>query len=101
MVGSILNTQLDEIRRLLKQNKVKKAYLFGSACTGKFNKESDIDILIVFKDGLDPIEYGNLWWDLYFSLENLLHRKIDLITEGTIKNPYLLKEIERTRQEIL
>lgn len=101
MINSILNAQLGEIRSLLKQKKVKKAYLFGSVCTDKFGKESDVDLLISFLDGLSPIEYGNLWWELYFSLEDLLHHKIDLVTEGTIKNPYLLMEIEKTKQEIL
>jgi hypothetical protein len=101
MVNSFINTHLDEIRELLRQKKVKRAYLFGSVCTGKFDRESDVDILISFQEGLSPIEYGNLWWDLYFSLENLLHLKIDLVTERTIRNPYLLKEIKRTRQKIL
>jgi hypothetical protein len=65
--------------------------------TEKFNQKSDIDLLINLQDGLEPIEAGGHLWDLTFELEDLLHRKVDLVSERSIKNPYFLKEIGATK----
>jgi predicted nucleotidyltransferase len=46
---------------------------------------------------LEPIEAGGHLWDLTFELEDLLHRKVDLVSERSIKNPYFLKEIGATK----
>ncbi|MBF0516449.1 MAG: nucleotidyltransferase domain-containing protein [Nitrospirae bacterium] len=89
------------MQELLKIKNVEKAYIFGSACTDKFNDNSDIDILISIDEGLDISEYGKCFWNIQFGLEDLLYRKIDLITEMSMKNPYFRLEVDTMKVSIL
>lgn len=45
-----LNINIKELTRLCAIYNVEKMYLFGSALTSNFNKESDVDFLVRFKD---------------------------------------------------
>ena len=48
-------TLLDEIvRRLVKALEPVKIYLFGSHAAGKPGRDSDVDLLVVVPEGLDP-----------------------------------------------
>jgi len=100
MINNKFQKYLPQVIQLLKKHKVRNAYLFGSAVTEKFNEKSDIDLIIKFDDALDPLEKGELMWNLEFALEDMLHRKIDLIQESTPKNPYFIKEINETKTMI-
>lgn len=101
MIAKIVDNKLTEIINLLKSKKVKNAYIFGSACREDFKDDSDIDFLIKFDDNLDYNEYGQLWWEIYFGLEDLLHKKIDIINEDKINNPYLKREINKNKIKII
>jgi predicted nucleotidyltransferase len=101
MIHTEVQTHLPELRKLLLSKKVESAFLFGSACTDHLTDKSDIDIIIKFKDGIDPVLQGDLWWEIYFSLEELLKRPIDLLTERSIENPYFKSEIEKSKVMIL
>lgn len=96
-----MNTEIEKSKQklinLLSQHKVKRAYFFGSATSEKFTEKSDIDLLISFQDDLDPLESGELWWSLYDELKNLFGRNVDLVTEKSLKNPYFIEEMERTK----
>lgn len=86
-----------EISKICESFDVREMYIFGSACTDKFNPNSDIDILISFKD--IPIEkYTDNYFELHHRLEKLFGRKIDLLTEYSLSNPYLIESIEETKQ---
>jgi predicted nucleotidyltransferase len=79
---------------------VEKFYLFGSALTSRFNeKNSDIDVLIETADLL-PEEKGELLLILWEDLEKLFNRKVDLLTENSLRNPYLTREIKQPRKRI-
>lgn len=77
-----------EIQDILKVNreilekrfKVKEIGIFGSCARDKMTKNSDIDILVSFKE---PI--GWEFVDLKEYLENVLGCKIDLVTVGALK----------------
>lgn len=99
-MNSIITSRLGEIRKILKENQVRRAYAFGSVCTDQFNEKSDVDILIAFDDELDPITYGTNYFIVVQELENLFQRHVDLITERTIRNPYFKKVIEQTKTPI-
>ena len=72
-------------------------YAFGSAITEKFDtQKSDID-LIVEVDEVDPVKRGNYLISLWDNFELFFHRKVDLLTESSIKNPYLKNNIESTK----
>jgi len=83
---------------MLKQHKVERAYAFGSLCTDQFDDNSDIDLLISFNEGLNPVDQGEQWWDLYDSLKDYLHREMDLVTEKSLHNPYFIRELNQTKQ---
>ena len=100
MLNSIIKNNLEEIKRLLSQYKVKRAYAFGSVCTDKFNDESDIDLLISFQDGMEPLERGENWWTLLYALQNLFDREVDLVSEETLSNPYFIKSVDERKELI-
>ena len=82
---------------LCKKYDVKTMYVFGSAATDTLNKNSDIDILITFKD--IPIHtYTDNYFELHDKLEELFNRNVDLITENSLSNPYLINSIDKTKQ---
>jgi len=96
-----INIYLPLIISLFEKHKIKDAYLFGSAITDKFDeKKSDVDFLVNFIDGIDPLEKGELLWNLRFSLEDNLNRPVDLITETSLKNPYFIEEINEKKVKI-
>ncbi len=97
MIHSSIQNMLPELIRLLKSHRVKRAYAFGSVCTPYFNSSSDVDILISFEDGIDPVEYGDLYWSLYEKIPALLHRPVDLLTEKQLRNPYFIKVMNNTK----
>jgi predicted nucleotidyltransferase len=53
--------------------------------------------LILFKDL--PFEtYTDNFFELHQKIEDLLQRKIDLITENSLSNPFFIESIEETKQ---
>lgn len=80
----ILNKLAENIRTIRKFG-VKRIGLFGSAVRGELEIESDIDILVEFEE--EGEKCSNLM-NLYFYLQDLLSKKIDLVTPESI-SPYL------------
>jgi predicted nucleotidyltransferase len=100
-VKTSINMYLPLIISLFEKHKVKNAYLFGSVITDQFDEEkSDVDFLVNFIEGIDPLEKGELLWNLRFSLEDNLKRPIDLITESSLKNPFFIDEVNETKVKI-
>jgi uncharacterized protein len=93
----LIQARLPEVINLLRKHKIKNAFMFGSAVTPRFGAESDIDLLINFKEGIDPLEAGEHWWDLHDELRDLFNREIDLVTERSLKNPYFINELNSTK----
>ena len=92
-----IKDKLDDLKKLCQDYDVKTMYVFGSACTDKFNDKSDIDILISFKD-LSIEKYTDNYFELHYKLEELFNRKIDLLTENSLSNPYFIESIGETKQ---
>ena len=86
-----------EIERLCKAYHVKRLYAFGSVLTEKFNSNSDIDLLVDFRD-LRLEDYADNYFDFKFSLEEIFKRPVDLLEEKAMKNPYLRASILQQRQ---
>ncbi|AWA30941.1 nucleotidyltransferase [Flavobacterium magnum] len=96
---SFLENHISDISKLCKNHKVKALYAFGSVLTEKFNEESDVDLVVDFQP-LDVLDYADNYFDLKFSLEDILKRPIDLLEEKAIKNPYFRKNLNEQRQLI-
>ena len=88
---------------LCRRYPVERLYLFGSILTDEFDPEkSDVDVQAFFEplSDQDPIERGEKMWRFWEELEILFGKKVDLLTRPFIRNPYLRKEVETTRQLI-
>ena len=71
--------------------------LFGSFVRNEQKNNSDIDLVVEFKDGKK--NYNN-FIHLAFYLDELLGRKVELVTPQSISpyiKPYIMQEIEYVR----
>jgi predicted nucleotidyltransferase len=93
----IIREKLNDLQRLCLDYDVKTMHVFGSVCTENFNENSDIDILIAFKD-ISVDKYTDNYFALHDKLEDLFQRKIDLLTENSLSNPYFIESIEETKE---
>jgi predicted nucleotidyltransferase len=94
---NIIDQNIDKIKDLCFRHKVDKLFVFGSVLSNRFKKSSDVDFIVDFRD-FDVYEYADNYFDLKFSLEDILKRKIDLLEDKAIKNPYLRQSIDATKQ---
>lgn len=94
---NLIEIHKPELKRLCEKYDIKTMYLFGSATTTEFNDKSDIDILISFKE-ISFEKYTDNYFDLHEKLETLFNRKVDLLTERSISNPYFIQSVELTKQ---
>lgn len=96
---NLVEKYLNQIIELCKAHKVKTLYVFGSVLSPKFNKESDIDLLVDFQP-IDVLEYGDNYYAFKFALEDMLKREIDLLEQQAIKNPYFLESLDQSKRLI-
>jgi predicted nucleotidyltransferase len=94
-----LDNYYNNLTNLCKQYNVKTLYAFGSVLTDRFGAGSDVDLIVDFEDM--PVEnYADNYFDFKFSLEDMLHRPIDLLEEKAIHNPYFKRRINPQKQLI-
>ncbi len=81
-------------RDKLKKLKVIRIGLFGSVLKGKNKKKSDVDILVKFSENT----FDN-YAELIILLEKILKKKVDLVTEPSLRPElaYVKKEAEYVR----
>lgn len=96
---TVLDNYKKDIRLLCSNHKVKELYAFGSVLSDKFNRDSDIDLLVSFQP-IDISLYADNYFDFKFSLQNILKRPVDLLEEKAIKNPYFKQSIDKKKQLI-
>ena len=98
---SIIELNIQRIFELCKRYKVKTLYVFGSILTSRFHKDSDIDLLVKFdKEKISLAEYADNYFDLQFALEDIFNRKVDLVCDDAIKNPYFRREVDAKKKLI-
>ena len=83
-----------EFLSLCHQHNIRSLYAFGSATNDSFDAErSDIDLLVDLYDN-DPIRKGEELLSLWDDFELFFRRKVDLLTHGSIRNPFLRRNID-------
>ncbi len=88
------------ISDLCRRHEVKRLDLFGSAARGDFQPEhSDLDFIVQFRR-TGYAGYADAFLEFAEALEHLLGRKVDLLTERMIRNPYFRAAVEATRQVV-
>ena len=93
---NLIDSNIDNVRTLCKLHKVHRLFVFGSVLTGRFQKDSDIDLVVDFQ-GVDLYDYADNYFDFKFSLEDLFRRDVDLLEDKAIRNPYLRKSIDSSK----
>lgn len=96
---SPVEKNIDKIIALCEKYRVSKLFVFGSILNDNFKSTSDIDLLVDFLD-VDLYNYADNYFDFKISLEKLLNRKIDLLENNAINNPYLRESIDSSKQMI-
>jgi len=87
----------NEFLTLCEKHDVKTLYAFGSSINENFKEESsDIDLLIELNTQ-DPLQRGENLLNIWDKLEAFFHRKVDLLTNSSIKNPILRKNIDSSK----
>ena len=95
-----IREKIEALRDLCVKHRVERLDLFGSATGDDFDPAtSDLDFLVEFEP-MPPIEHAGSFFGLLADLERLFRMRIDLLEREPIKNPYLWKSIERSRQSL-
>lgn len=97
--GMIIYMKISSIRLkilpILKKQGIKKAAIFGSFARGQERPESDIDLLLQFKNVPSLLEMA----DLKLKLEKKVGRKFDLLTYDGVNTS--LRKIVLDEQKII
>ena len=99
---ALVQDNIQPIRDLCKKHHVRTLYLVGSAVKeNHFTDKSDVDFLYKFrKEDIGEMDYADNYFDLLFSLQYMLNRKVDLVAEEKMKNPYFIESINKSKQII-
>ena len=87
-MNNLIISNKASILKLAQQHGIKNIRLFGSMVRDEATNESDVDFLVDLEDGRDLFDLGELLMDL----QDLLHRKVDLVT-GTSLHPKIKTQI--------
>jgi predicted nucleotidyltransferase len=90
-----LDDKLPQIAEICRRHGVRELALFGSALGPHFRADSDIDFLVEFLPDkkIDLFEYAGM----QIELEELLERKVDLVSKRGLK-PLIREDVlSRTR----
>ena len=70
---------------------VKRLDAFGSAARGTSTASSDVDLLVEFRE--PEIRPARRFFGLLHQLEDSLGCEVDLLTLGSLRNPYFRKRV--------
>ncbi len=84
----LLAVKRESILHLAELHGASNVRVFGSVARGDATTESDVDFLVDMDEGRSLLDLVGLWQDL----QDLLGRKVDVITDGGI-SPYLRAKI--------
>jgi hypothetical protein len=88
----------DKIADFCRRWQVKELAIFGSALGDDFRPDSDVDVLVVFRDDAK--------WDLFDhmkaeeELKQIFGREVDLVEKRAIRNPFRRHHILRNCEVI-
>lgn len=97
---STISQQRDQIAQICKRLGIAKLEVFGSAARGlDFDvAKSDADFLVEYQPGT-PRGLES-YVGLKLALEACLKRPVDLVEPARLRNPYVLADINRSREVV-
>jgi uncharacterized protein len=94
----VLEGHRPELVDLCRKYHVRRLDVFGSAARGDFNEHSsDVDLLVEFDD-MPHADRADAYLGFLMAVEALLRRRVDLVELGAVRNPYLRRGIEESRE---
>ena len=79
-LDELVKEKREDILKLAAKHGARNVRVFGSVARGEAGPESDIDLLVDMDPGRSLLDLGGLWSDL----NELLGRKVDIVTEKSI-----------------
>lgn len=92
-----INYNIDHLNKLCVKYNVEKMYFFGSVLNSKFNENSDVDLLVKFRE-MELAAYFDNYINFKEQLAELFGREVDLLEEQTLRNPVLIKSINNSKE---
>lgn len=78
--------------------RVRRLDAFGSSVGVDFDEQSsNVDLLVQFED-LPHSEHADAYLGFLTAVEALIQRRVDLVEMGAVRNPYLRKGIDESRE---
>ena len=98
MVSPKLPVPETKIRAFCRLWKVTEFALFGSILREDFRPDSDVDVLVSFV----PDARWSLWdlTEMQQELEAIFGRSVDLVENGTLRNPFRRQAILSTKEVV-
>ncbi len=79
-IDDLLKDKRDAILKIASRHGAKNVRVFGSVARGQARSDSDVDFLVDLEPGRSLFDLGGLLMDL----QDLLERKVDVVTESSI-----------------
>jgi len=96
---ALVDDQRPAIEALCKRYGVARLEVFGSAADGTFDPQtSDVDFLVTFGPPPEGMDAADQYFGLLFDLEVLFGRRIDLVCEKAMRNPYFIRSVNAGRR---
>ena len=86
-----------DIEHICQELALQRLDLIGSAARDDFSAESDIDVLVTFAGDEHLFER---YFSLQARLEAIFKRKVDIIEERAMRNPFFKKAVEKDRVQV-
>jgi len=97
VINDLIQKNKTEFGKMSRVLNVKSIFHFWSSVSGKCDiSKSDIDLLVEI-DITDPVERGDKLISLWDKLELFFNRKVDLLSNPVIRNPFLKQSIENSK----
>jgi len=87
-----INVDIIKLQNICEANDISYLGLFGSYATGKQQEDSDVDLLVDFKNTKSLLEKGRV----LIELQNLFNKEVDLVSRKNIKpslKPFINKQL--------
>ena len=93
----------DAIARVCREYGVERVEVFGSAADGRFDPaRSDFDFIVSLLPSAPGLQgpLGRRFVGFGDAMEALLGRPVDLLTDKSIRNPYLRRTVDASRRVV-
>lgn len=99
-MNRLLHSKREAIEAACVRHHVARLEVFGSALhDDRMRDDSDVDLLVELAP-MEPYARVEAYFALRDELRQLLQREVDLVMVGAVKNPYIARDIERTKQPL-